>query len=1015
MQIIHGLTSSAFIHKMGRFSVVLLGLWLLTLGFSHAQTPNRCLTTEYESLRHTRSLRRENTEQFEQWMQSKLAIKSKSTTPTVASTYTIPVVVHVIHNGINDVTNISDAQILSQIDVLNKDFNRLNADVTETPSEFLPVAGSISMQFVLAKRDPEGRTTNGIVRVQGTKQQWSLSDQSEFKALSYWPAEDYLNIWVISFDSEDLGYAQFPVSNTLAGLEDASADRLTDGVVINYRAFGTKDAGTFPLLDRFDKGRTTTHEVGHFFGMRHIWGDGNSCSATDYVDDTPPQPTPTSFCPSNPVTVCDGHKMFQNYMDYTDDRCMNLFTVGQFGRVEVVLSESPRRTSLLTSLGATPPVPVANNLGIKEIITPGTAVCGSTVTPTITVRNYGTNVITSAQIRMSINGVVTETVGLPSSLQVEELIAISFSPATLPSPGNSLQVEFLIMQTNGGSDGNTDDDYATVNSTIPQSTTLPVNESFDSFPSSWTIQNPDNQITWTNVIAADNSPTNRAMKMDFYNYENEGVLDKILTPSFTMTTPENGQLKFDVAYAQFPGQINDGLKVYALPGCNPDLNQAILLYAKSGPNLATISNPTSNPFVPINLSQWRKPEVASLMGLTSVTTWQLAFVGHNGYGNNLYIDNIKISQTEISDIALLNVVSPSIVHCQSSPIIQFQVSNLGTSLVTSFKMEYTLNADATIIQQFNNLQLDVGETETFSLNAISLQPGTNNIKLKISLPNGIPDLVSNNSLNFITVFDQSFDKAPLRMTFDNPLEKSWRVASPVNFQDWKSVATNKENSLSYRSFTNPNIGQESWLVSPVLDLTVGQFTMFFDVSYAQNSPADDHLLILASTNCGLTYDKVLMDRAASSFSPTNSSIEWNPASNDDWRREFVNINDLTALSNVRIAFVARNDNGNNLYIDNIELFEGDDTNPPVTTAQYQFYYSSRFSTADISLTLHLDVRQDIPLQIFSMQGRIVEERVLYDALNQTYNFDLSSQAAGLYLFRMMIDGQPAVTKVFIGH
>lgn len=1006
----------AIMQRMGRFSVVLLGLWMLTPVFSKAQAPNRCLTTEYEELRHARSPRRENTAQFEQWMQEKLAARSKSPNPTLSSTYIIPVVVHVIHNGINDVTNISDAQVLSQIDVLNKDFNRLNADASSTPAEFLPVAGSISIQFVLAKRDPEGRATNGIVRVQGTKQEWLLSDQSEFKSLSYWPAEDYLNIWVINFGSNDLGYAQFPVSNTLAGLETASTDRLTDGVVIHYMAFGSSDASpTFPLLARFDKGRTTTHEVGHFLGLRHIWGDGNSCSATDYVDDTPPQPTATSFCPTYPVTVCDGNKMFMNYMDYTDDRCMNIITSGQAGRAQVVLAESPRRASLLISPGATPPVPVANDLGIKNILAPGAAVCGSTVTPMVSVRNYGTNVISTAQIRMSINGMATETVSLPVSLQVDGVVQVSFSPVPVPSPGGPFQVEFLITQTNGGSDGNPENDDASVNPTIPQGTTLPIDEPFDSFPPMWTILNPDNQITWTNVIAPDNSPDNKAMKVDFYDYENQGVLDWILTPAFTLTTPENGQLKFDVAYAQFPGQEYDGLKVYALPGCNPDLSQAILLYSKFGSSLATQPTPTSNPFVPINVTQWRKPEAASLMGLTAVAEWQLAFVSYNGYGNNLYIDNIKISQTEISDIALLNVVSPGIVHCQPNPTVRFQVSNLGTSAVTSFRMEYTVNNDVMAIQLFNNIPLDVGETKTFSLNPVALQSGTNTLSLKVSLPNGIPDLLANNTLQFITVLDQSYDKAPLRMTFDSPLEKSWRVASPINYQDWKSVSTNKDNSLSYRSFTNPNIGQESWLVSPVLDMTSGQFTMFFDVSYAQNSPADDHLLILASTNCGLTYDVVLMDRAASSFSPTNSSNEWLPTHNDDWRRQFVSIDPLAALPNVRIAFVARNDNGNNLYIDNIEMFAGDDTNPPLTTAQYQFYYSSRFTTADIALTLRLDVRQDVPLQIYSMQGRLVDEFVLHDAFNQTYYFDLSNQASGLYLFRMMIDGQPAVAKVFIGH
>lgn len=1000
---------------MGRKYAVWIIPALLSLSpWAHAQEINRCLTTEYENLRQSKSPRRETPAQFEQWIQSRVTNRLKNNGATLASVYTIPVVVHVIHNGINDLTNISDAQVFSQIDVLNKDYNRVNLDAVNTPAEFVPVAGSISIQFVLAKRDPEGRATNGIVRVQGTKAQWSLADQSEFKALSYWPAEDYLNIWVINFGTNDLGFAQFPVSNTLAGLESASADRLTDGIVVDYQAFGTSDAGSFPLQSGFNKGRTATHEIGHFFGLRHIWGDGNDCSATDYVDDTPPQSSLTSGCPAYPTASCTPSKMFMNYMDYTQDACMNLFTVGQFARAQVILNESPRRASLLTSLGATPPVVVTNDLGIKRIVSPGTAACGSQVIPSVEVRNYGTNAITSAQVSLSVNGSAVETRNLTVSLQPQETSTISFSAHAVPSPGSTFEVSFHVEQTNGGVDGNSQNDSDTQSVTVPQQTTLPVSETFNTLPSTWSVLNPDNQITWTNVVAPDVSPTNRGMRMDFYNYDDEGVLDWMLTPSFALSSPENAQLKFDVAYAQFPGLSADVLSVYALPACDRDLSKAILLYSKSGTDLATVSS-TNNPFLPANTTQWRKPETISLLLLNAAIPWQIAFVAQNGYGNNLYLDNVLISQTEISDIAFAGVVSPGIVHCQPSPVVRFRVTNLGTSTVTSFKLDYTVNNGTPATQLFTSLKLDVGETETYSLNAIALQPGPNEITLTLSLPNGIPDIPTNNTYHLMSVLDQTVDRAPLRKTFDNPLEKNWRVASPISSLDWEAVKTNKETSLSYRSFTNPTLGQESWLVSPVLDLTAGDFTLFFDVSYAQNSPADDRLKILASTDCGVTYDQVIMDRPASDFKAKNSSAAWSPATEDDWKlRQYANISAVAGLNQVRIAFVASNDNGNNLYLDNIQFFSGDDPNPPITTAKYQFYYSDLNSKADIALTLNLDQRQDVPLQIITLQGTVIAEYTLTDALNQTYYFNLANQAAGLYLFRMIVDDKPTVTKVFIG-
>ncbi|MBL7865633.1 MAG: choice-of-anchor J domain-containing protein [Cyclobacteriaceae bacterium] len=976
-----------------------------------ATAQDRCSTVRYEQMRKERRLLRETPEQFEQWMQHSLARRSASG-DAIMSTITIPVVVHIIHNGTSDPTNISNAQIISQIDVLNKDFKRLNTDAGSTPPEFTGVAGSMDIQFVLAKRDPEGLPTSGITRTHATKPEWQLSDQSEFKGLSYWPAEDYLNIWVINFATSDIGFAQFPESGTLAGLEDASEDRLTDGIVVHYETFGTIDAGPFDLLARFNKGRTATHEVGHFFGLRHIWGDGSSCN-TDYVSDTPPQSGSTSFCPTHPSLSCGGNKMFMNYMDYTDDGCMNIYTAGQVARMMVVLSESPRRLSLTTSLGAIDPPVTSNDLGIRRIINPSATTCTSIEAPVIEVRNYGTNTITSGQIQLSVNASVVETKSFSMSLAPGQLTSLSFDPIPY-SPGLSQQVGFEITQTNGGTDGNSQNNTETVQVVPPLTTTLPISEPFPSTPSNWTILNPDGHTTWSNKLAPDNNASNRAMSIEFYQYDNEGVVDWIITPAFAVVTPATSQVRFDIAYAQFPGRAGDALRVYALPACNRDLSQAILLYDKSGTALST-STASSSPFTPAGAAQWRKSEVLSLSGLTGVTNWQLAFVGKNGYGNNLYLDNVVITEDEVTDIALTGIASPGIVHCNANPKVKFFASNFGTSPVNQFTMSYTLNGGGVQTQTFLNTNIDVGQQKEFELNAVSLNDGENQITLTISNPNGLPDISSNNDLSLTSVLDKSYDKAPLRMTFDNPLEVPWIVASQEGAQDWEPVMTTKEQSITYRGFTNTQLGDESWLVSPALDFSAGLYSMFFDISYAENTPADDRLRILASTDCGATYSEVILDRLASSFTSEENTTGWVPGSDGDWRREYVSIASLAGLKQVRIAYVVQNDNGNNLYIDNIEFFAGDDTHPPTTTAPYQLYYSSQTIDSSVALTFNLKEKQDVQLQIFSMQGNIVADMILPETLNQTYYYDLSTQASGLYLFRLLIDNQPSVTKVFIGH
>lgn len=340
-------------------SVLLVVVFIAPVTPSLAQ--KRCGTVEYnQSLRQNKSVL-ENEMEFEQWLQDKLpkAAPLPEALRKREEPYKVQVVIHIIHRGeaIGQGSNLSEAQILSQMEVLNKDFNRLNDDATKTPAEFQPVAGSMNIEFVLATTDPDGLPTTGINRVRGTKSSWTIQDNVELKSLSYWPAENYINIWVCDL-LDYYGFTQFPVSS-LPGLENSSRNRLTDGISVSYTVFGSNDYGNFDLDPSYNKGRTTTHEMGHFFGLRHTWGDVDSCGGTDYVDDTPDQSEPTLECAVHPQPDCPEedpvNKMFQNYLDFTDDACMNLFTQQQVVRMLTVLENSPRRASLLLPLSPVQP------------------------------------------------------------------------------------------------------------------------------------------------------------------------------------------------------------------------------------------------------------------------------------------------------------------------------------------------------------------------------------------------------------------------------------------------------------------------------------------------------------------------------------------------------------------------------------------------------------------------------------------------------------------------------------
>ncbi|WNJ20677.1 M43 family zinc metalloprotease [Pontibacter sp. G13] len=283
-----------------------------------------------------------NTRYQIQEVENNTQMNTKQVGGGVQGTIKVPVVIHILWR--NQVENISEEQVFSQLEVLNEDFRRRNSDRTDTPAEFAGVAADTEIEFVLAKQDPRGMPTNGIIRKRTTKASFFSQDNdvkySSMGGADAWPTDQYLNIWVCNLAQGMLGYSQFP----------GGGANETDGVVIGYRFFGTMGTVSSP----YDQGRTTTHEVGHWLNLRHIWGDGD-CSADDFVDDTPTARAAHHGCPTH-MYSCGHRSMTQNFMDYTDDACMNLFTAGQKLRMRALFGIGGFRRNMLYSQGAVPPV-----------------------------------------------------------------------------------------------------------------------------------------------------------------------------------------------------------------------------------------------------------------------------------------------------------------------------------------------------------------------------------------------------------------------------------------------------------------------------------------------------------------------------------------------------------------------------------------------------------------------------------------------------------------------------------
>jgi len=332
----------------------------------------RCATVENESRLQQKFSKRATAEQFESFLAPIIAkIKSdRAAGKSQLAVYNIPVVVHVLHNGeaVGTAPNITDAQVISQIDVFNEDF-RMSGGLGATNSTGVAIDSEIN--FCLAQQDAAGNPTTGINRVNiGQDGYTSTAAVDADKPATQWDPTKYMNMWSVKFTgaaSTLLGYAQFPdpaatgvtgLGATVGGVGPAN----TDGVVAVYSTFGdsAKDDGSFLLNAPYDRGRTMTHEVGHWLGLRHIWGDG-ACGVDDYCADTPESDASNGGCLTT-HTSCGTLDMVQNYMDYSNDTCMDTFTQDQKDRMQAIMAGSPRRMELNSSIGCQSPSTVTFTL-----------------------------------------------------------------------------------------------------------------------------------------------------------------------------------------------------------------------------------------------------------------------------------------------------------------------------------------------------------------------------------------------------------------------------------------------------------------------------------------------------------------------------------------------------------------------------------------------------------------------------------------------------------------------------
>jgi hypothetical protein len=1004
------------------FTACFLSALILHVADSFGQTRPRCGLLDFTGKLRQSNFLNETEQGFEQWINQKkdLRRRIKQQSRQKESIYHVPVVVHIIHNGepIGTGSNISDAQILSQIQVLNEDFQRLNPDTASTPSDFKSVAGGMTVQFSLAKRTPTGGASNGIVRVNGGRLSWGMNNDAQLKALSYWPAEDYLNIWVCNI-TDFLGYAQFPISN-LPGLEDSDENRLTDGVVIWYKSFGSVDHGNFVLNASYNKGRTTTHEVGHFFGLRHIWGDLDNCNGTDYVEDTPVQKTNNSGCPSHPHRTCTPAvvNMFQNYMDYSNDVCMNLFTAKQVERMETVIENSPRRASLLTSAGLLPPEPVNNDIGFRRLLSPHETECGEGVVPVITLQNFGKNTVTSALLRVKVNGQLVETKNISISLDPQDSLTVSFNELNFSSGTNT--VSFEIVLTNGVTDGDDVNNENALSTTviIPKKINLPFEEKFSGMPEGWIPADDNSNETWSAIQIMKDFADDEALAVPLGETESIGSYEVLFTPVFDLSNATSPLLYFDHAYASDYAAFHDEnvedfsrLRIAVISNCGV-VDEGTIVFEKSGEELARLA--TRGDFIPNGADDWTTEQI-DLSQFIGLERLQLAFIAVAGNGNTLYLDNVVLAE-DLLDVKLKQVSRPGLVTCDGTKAT-LAVENTGNIAVQSVNVNYRLNNGKEVVKHIGGLQVLPGQVENILVDEIPFHSGENLISFSVSEPNGgVETFTGNNTATIKVVLDEKTDKIPLRQNFDDDLAEEWLIKSPVSDFNFKPTELGEpfDKAIYFPGFTNEHNGGESWLVTPVLDFSnATEASLLFDLSNANAAHANE-FRILVSENCGITYQELYYELPVNA---TWRDVGWIPDDENDWTQpSYVDLSSLGGKDSIRLAFVSIQANGNNLYLDNFEFFTAKDQRDIAVEPGYQIfgYDPNNMANSTLKVGFNLKERRNVMCEVFDTMGKAVGSARWDDVLNQIFDLPFGRvQNSGSYIVRMNVGGQYTTRLVVI--
>ena len=575
----------------------------------------------------------------------------------MSATYRIPIVVHLCHyttTPLGSGANLTDADVINSINLLNDRYSHTSGLTFNNPFSGLDV----NIELVLARRDPSGNPTNGIIRHSDNTNAENVYGTDNTQIAFGWPSTDYFNLFIVETIC-DAGNC--PTGNGVGGFAyfPSAHGQNYDGAVFRANSWWSG---------------LVAHEAGHYFGLYHTFQGAcvnNDCTTDgDRVCDTPPKTAPgfgggTCAAPPNgcnaddddlsannpfrPVAnggLGDQTDDLENYMDYTAS-CWEAHTAGQRDRMHGFILGG--RSSLLTSPALVPFS--ANDAGVTAINYPVDNICSSPFTPEVTLSNTGTTNLTSCNIRVELNGSLVQTFPFTGNIAPGGTQTVTLNPVTT---GTGTHLLFIYSEMpNGAADGYAENDATCIEFDYnPPYNTYPMFEGFEAAtfpPANFALYNPDGDYTFVRTTLAGGFGTSTAsMLFDNFNQNEIGTVDELRTQVLDFSGQSSILLTFDVAYARYSGGNFDGLEVYYSTDCGNTWTQ---IFTKTGTTLATAPDQTTF-FTPTN-AQWRTETVSlSAAGLNNAPSVMLAFRNIPGWGNALYLDNINLNTSSLNSVDL---------------------------------------------------------------------------------------------------------------------------------------------------------------------------------------------------------------------------------------------------------------------------------------------------------------------------------------------------------------------------